>query len=494
MERLNAQNAAQLPASVRRPRYDMAALQIGMAHIGAGAFHRCHQAEYTDDMLEASFGPWGVLGVNLRPPRLAEILSPQDNLYTRTLKSGSVAETRLIGCVRRVLDVETPAEAGMAIAALSAPQIGVITLTLTERGYCHIPATGDLDTANPDVRNDLETPAQPRSALGVLAAVLERRRAIAAPALTIISCDNLPANGRLLHRVLMQFIAPRGPALSRWIDDHVTFPCAMVDRIVPATSSDDLEANAAHLGMLDQAAVFGEPFRQWVIEDRFAGVKPPWHLAGAQLVADVEPYELIKMRVLNAAQSTLSHLGPFLGHTFSFEAAADPALAELVRRMLVEESAQTLPQLPDMAIPPYIRTSFERISNTAIRHRCHQIGTDGSQKIVQRLVNPLRELSQRGKPAPRLTLAVAAWIAYVLAGAPAFGARWTPSDPFAEQLIALGDGCHGDLSALSEKIVGITAIFGKVPPAPDLPAQIARHLSGIFTGDPRRYLASVIGP
>ena len=494
MQRLNAQNAARLPASVRRPGYDVASLKVGMAHIGVGAFHRCHQAEYTDDMLEECFGPWGVLGVNMRPPRLAEVLSPQDNLYTRTLKSGSSTETRVIGCLRRVLDVETAVEAELAIAALAAPQIGVITLTLTERGYCHIPATGRLDPANDDVLHDLAAPAQPRSALGLLAAVLNRRRRNAAPPLTIMSCDNLPANGRLLQRVLMEFVCERDHDLCRWIEDQATFPCAMVDRIVPATTPADMETCAARLGMLDQAAVVGEPFRQWVIEDRFAGAKPPWHLAGAQLVANVEPYERIKMRVLNATQSTLSHLGPFLGHSFSCEAAADPTLSELVRRMLVEEIAQTLPELPDMAVTPYIRTTFERVANKAIRHRCHQIGADGSQKIVQRLVNPLRELSQRGRPAPKLTLAVAAWIAYVLAGASVFGARWTPSDPFARQIVSLGEGCQGDLRTLAEKIVGITAIFGEVPPAADLPAAVARHLAGLFSDNPRAYLASVNAP
>lgn len=491
MQRLNAESAALLPDHVRRPRYDIASLKIGMAHIGVGAFHRCHQAEYTDDMLEASFGPWGVLGVNLRPPRLDRCLWPQDHLYTRTLQVAESAETRLIGCLRRVLDVETATEAELAVSALAAPQIGVVTMTLTERGYCHVPATGGLDPANADVLHDLAAPSEPRSALGLLAAVLDRRWRNGAPPLTIISCDNLPANGRLLHRVFTEFVAGRSPAFRRWVEDCVTFPCTVVDRIVPATSPADLASIATSLSLSDRAAVFGEPFRQWVIEDRFAGAKPPWSLAGAQLVPDVEPFEWIKMRVLNAAQSTLSHLGPFLGHTFSFEAAADPLLSGMVRRMLVKETAQTLPELSGMAVAPYIQTTFERIANKAIRHRCHQIGADGSQKIVQRLVNPLRELSQRGEPAPHLRLAVAAWIAYVLAGASAFGSRWAPSDPFAPQIISLGEVSHGDLYALAAKIIGISAIFGNEPPAIDLPQSVAKHLSGIFSNDPRAYLASL---
>ena len=230
-----------------------------------------------------------------------------------------------------------------------------------------------------------------------------------------------------------------------------------------------------------------------MIEDRFAGPRPPWHLAGAQFVDGVEPYELIKMRVLNAAQSTLSHLGPFLGHTFSHQAAADPLLAKLVRRMLTEETATTLPHVEGMSASDYIETTFKRIGNTAIQHRCHQIGTDGSQKIVQRILNPLRLRLAAGQPARLLTLAAASWMAYVLAGADRFGRRWTPEDPFAARLASLANEPNDDLVTLAGAILGIEQIFGQGLSGNDICTAVANHLAGLLTSEPRAYLAALLG-
>jgi fructuronate reductase len=226
-----------------------------------------------------------------------------------------------------------------------------------------------------------------------------------------------------------------------------------------------------------------------VLEDRFAGERPAWDLAGAQLVGDVLPYELIKMRVLNAAQSTLSHLGALLGHETSAEAAADPLLATFVRRMLTEETASTLPHADGMAVPAYIDTALGRIANRAIRHRCHQIGTDGSQKIVQRLLNPLRERRAAGRSADGLILAVSGWIAYVLAGCRPFGRRWAPSDPWADRIMTRGEKYDGDLVALARSILSLEAIFGRDLSDEDLAGRVGGHLGGLLSASPRRYLA-----
>lgn len=492
MERLTTRRLGTLPATVRTPRYDRDRLEIGLAHIGVGAFHRCHLAEYTDDMLEAAFGRWGSVGINIRPPRLADSLGAQDGLYTRTLRTGASAQTRVIGCIRRVIDVESPLDAASAIDAIASPHVGTVTLTLTEKGYCHMPATGVLDPRQTDVIHDLAAPPQPRTALGLLAAAFERRMLVGAGPLSVVSCDNLPSNGALLARVMSDFVAARPAALRRWMADNIAFPGTMVDRIVPATTSEDIAFASGQLGAADQAAVVGEPFRQWVLSDGFAGERPPWDLAGAQFVPNVQPYELVKMRVLNAAQSTLSHLGPFLGHDFSFQAAADPLLARYVRRMLTEETAPTLANLDGMPTAAYIDTTFQRIGNPAIRHRCHQIGTDGSQKIVQRLINPMRERLAAGRPAPLLTLAIAAWVAYVLAGAALFGRRWSAIDPFASQVVALSDGCQGDLVALANRILSIGQIFGTLAPNDQLCATVARHIAGLHSRAPRDYLLSVL--
>ena len=309
--------------------------------------------------------------------------------------------------------------------------------------------------------------------------------------MTLISCDNVPSNGALLRSALLAFAGERSSTLARWIEEKVAFPSTMVDRIVPATTPADIERIAGEIGVVDEAAVVGEPFRQWVIEDRFAGDRPPWDLAGAQFVSDAKPYETIKMRALNGAQSTLSHLGALVGHEFSFQAAADPLLLSLTRRMLETETASTLPLLDGMAVQPYIDSSLARIQNTAIRHRCHQIGADGSQKIRQRILDPLRERLASGKSADLLTLAAASWIAYCLAGAARFGRRWSPSDPWAETVIALGERAGEDFAGLAKSALGISAIFGTDLASPQLTQKIGEHLRGLLAGDARAYLAGI---
>jgi fructuronate reductase len=488
MRCLNHGLLPELPGFVRQPQYDRESLEIGVAHIGVGAFHRCHQADFIDDMLEARFGRWGVLGLNLRAPRLSDLLAPQDCLYSRTLRQDARSETRIIGALRRVIDIEDKASAEAAIAALGGDQISVATITVTEKGYCLTPSTGALDFDHPDLRADLDGGFPPRTLLGLLALALERRRQTGGAALTLISCDNVPSNGARLGAAMLAFAALRSAALTRWIEKSVTFPSAMVDRIVPATAPDDVEEISSAIGARDPAAVVGEPFRQWVIEDRFAGDRPPLNLAGAEFVASSKPYEEIKMRVLNAAQSTLAHQGALAGHEFTYQAAADPVLATLTRRMLARETSATLPKAAGMEAGAYIDRSMARIGNAAIRHRCHQIGADGSQKIVQRLVDPLRERLSAGRPADLLMLAVASWIAYGLSGARRFGARWTPSDPYAETIIAIGEKAS-DWDALARSVLTIAPIFGTDMARPELVEAIARHLRGLLGGDARGYLA-----
>jgi fructuronate reductase len=492
MRRLVHASLSDLAPSVRRPRYDRARLKVGMAHIGVGAFHRCHQAEFTDDLLEARFSPWGVLGINLYPPRLASVLAPQDHLYSRTLRQGDRAESRIVGSIVQSLDVVDAASTEAAVQALAMPSLKVVTMTVTEKGYHLVPASGALDQDSPDLRADFEGASPPRTLFGLLALAMERRRHLGgAPPPTLISCDNVPSNGAFLRSALVAFCAARSAPLAKWIEASVTFPCSMVDRIAPAVTEAEIAMIAAHIGVIDEAAVVGEPFRQWVIEDRFVGDRPTWDLAGAEFVPDANSYEKIKMRVLNAAQSTLSHLGALVGHEFSFEAAADKVLITLTRRMLEKETSSTLPDVKGMEVEAYIASSVARIGNSAIRHRCHQIGTDGSQKIVQRLVDPLRERLAEGRGAPLLTLAVAAWMAYCLSGARRFGCRWAPSDPCAETVIAMGEQCREDFAALAKAILGVRTIFGLDLTTPPMVAALGAHLRGLLEEDPSSYLAGL---
>jgi len=491
MTRLAPETLPRLPAAVRRPAYARERLEIGHVHIGVGAFHRCHQLDFVDDMLEARFGPWGVLGINLRRPWIAPALKRQDWLYTRTLRDGTRAETRAIGALRGVIEGDDAAAADAAAQALAAPAVQVVTLTITEKGYGLTPASGALDETNPDVAADLAGASPPRGALGLLALGLERRARGGAGPLTLISCDNIPANGRRLRAALLALIAATRPALIGWIEANVAFPNTMVDRIVPAPQAADIDALAATLGLRDEAAVFGEPFRQWVIEDRFAAARPPWDLAGVEFVADAEPYERIKMRVLNAAQSTLSHWGALVGHEYSWQAATDGALSDLTERMLARETLPTLPEVEGMGQQTYLAASLARIRNPAIRHRCHQIGTDGSQKIAQRLLAPLRARRARGEPAHDLECAVAGWIAYVAAGARRYGARWAPDDPLAGLVIARAESAAG-FTELARATLAIADIFGDDLAEAGLAAGVAVHLEGLLGPDPHGYIRDTL--
>ncbi|MFO1209487.1 MAG: mannitol dehydrogenase family protein [Amaricoccus sp.] len=479
-----------LPPDVARPDYDRAALRPGMAHVGVGAFHRCHQAEFTDDLLAAEFGRWGVVGINVRPPRLGGTLGAQGGLYTRLRRSGQTAEARVVGSIVRVVDSQD--DPGPALAVLASPDIDVVTMTVTEKSYCHRPADGLLDWERPEIVADLARPERPASLPGLLVRALELRMQAGAGPVTLMSCDNVPANGAILGDVVRALAERRGPALARWIETNAAFPSAMVDRISPATTPADLATVADTWGYRDAAVAVCEPFRQWVIEDRFAARRPPWDLAGASFVADVTPFEQLKMRVLNAAQSTLAHLGVLAGHEFTSDSVADPLLAAFVRRMLSTESLPTLPPVPGIDPAAYLDQSLARLHNRAIRHRNQQIATDGSQKIVQRLLNPARERLARGEPAPLLAVAVAGWMAYLIRTAPRFGRLWTADDPQAAAVAGIAERIGDDPAALVAAILGIDAIF-----APGLAANagfrgdLTAALSGLLSERPMQAVAAL---
>lgn len=482
--RLSPATLDRLPAAVRRPGYDRAALGIGMAHVGVGAFHRCHQAEFTDDMLAARFGRWGIAGISIRPPALGPTLGAQGGLYTRVLAEGDARDARVIGCHLR--SVDSQGSPGAALAVLADAAVEVATITVTEKGYCHRPADGGLDADNPDIRHDRAAPEAPRSLPGLLARALDLRRASHGRPLTLVSCDNVPGNGAILAGVV-RALADGRPGLADWIAANAAFPSTMVDRIVPATTPADVAALEAAHGYADAALVVGEPFRQWVIEDRFAGRRPPWDLAGAEFVADVVPFERLKMRVLNGAQTTLANLGVLAGHAHTFEAVADRRLAAFTRAMLTEETIPTLGPVPGTDPLAYRDRSLARIANRAIRHTCHQIATDGSQKLPQRLVNPAAERLARGAPVPRLTVAIAAWMAYLVRASARFGRQWQAADPEAARVAAIADHAGDDAAALVAGILALDTVFAPALAADaGFRAGLANALALLLSPDPLR--------
>lgn len=455
--RLCADRLAALPPDVRRPGYDLAAVRVGWAHLGCGAFHRAHQAEFADDLLAAGHLGWGLVGINLRAPDIEAALMPQDGLYLRIARDGDVEQRRVIGAIRKA--VSAAGDSRDAIQRLADPAISVVTLTITEKGYCHNPATGALQLAHPDIVYDRAAPDVPVSAPGVLVAALAARRATGAPPLTLVSCDNVPGNGRVLRDAVLGFAQLQRPALAKWIERHVAFPDTMVDRIVPATSQADRELVARTLGVDDHGLVVGEGFRQWVIEDRFAGDRPPWELAGAELVADVRPFEAMKMRLLNGCQSALATLGYLAGCEHTADAMALPALAGYAQALMRHETAPTLAMPAGVDVSAYQTLVLRRLRNGAIAHRTWQIATDGSQKIPQRLLEPLRWHLARGRDAPLLALAVAGWMQFV-SGRDLHGQAIDVSDPLAPALRRLADQAGPDPAALTRGLLEVAEVFG----------------------------------
>jgi fructuronate reductase len=410
--RLNTSTLHSAAKNVRLLGYDRAGMRSGIVHLGLGAFARAHLAEYTDDALARAPGDWGITGVSLRRPHQRDRLAPQDGLYTAIQRDGSGAQARIIGCVQRVLVAREAPPA--VVAAMADPACRIVTLTVTEKGYCHDPASGRLDFAHPDITADFAHPAAPRSAIGLIVAALERRRAARLLPFTVVCCDNLPQNGRLLARLVDEFARRRNAQLADWIAAAGAFPSTMVDRIVPATTDADIAAASQAVGLLDLAVVVHEPFRQWVIEDRFVSTaRPAWQEVGAQFVADVAPYEHMKLRVLNAAHSALAYLGYLSGRETIVEAVSDSILRRFVLDLWREEIIPVLTAPPGINLNAYSDRLMRRFENPAILHRTWQVAADGSQKLPQRLLDTIRERLVRQLPVTRLAHVIAAWIRYV---------------------------------------------------------------------------------
>jgi fructuronate reductase len=406
--RLSLATLGQVRAGVRRPAYDVAALKPGVVHLGVGAFHRAHQAWFTEDAIEAAGGDWGIVGVSMRKPVVAEALSRQDGLYTVEILD-EPARYRVIGALRRTLTLPLAPQA--VTAAIADPATHVVTLTVTEKGYCL--AGADLDFDHPDIAHDV-TSAVRRSAVGVLVAGLtERRRAGGGP-LTVISCDNLADNGARLGRAVIAFAERTDPALARWIEAEIAFPQTMVDSIAPAPDARSRARVEAALGLTDEASVQREPFSQWVLEDRFAGPRPAWERAGVEIVADVAPYRRLKLHGLNAMHSALAYAGLARGHTYVREAMADPAIAARLDALARDEIA---PALPDLPIPDYWRKTRARFANPRVDFRLEQVAGDGGYKLAER-IHPLMVANARaGLPFARMAAVVRAWLDHTAAEA-----------------------------------------------------------------------------
>ena len=454
---------AGLPAEVR-PRVDPRGLGVGIVHLGIGAFHRAHQATFTEDAMAAAGGDWGICGVTQRSDDVVAALAPQDGLYTVAIRDRAGQRLRVTGAVRELLWARADPEG--VLDRIAAPTTSVVSLTVSEKAYHHDPATDRLRTGSPDVAADLADGGT-RTVVAQLAKGLDRRRRRDGGPITVVCCDNLPHNGRVLARLVSDFVAHRGgrtagtenAALLAWIERAVRFPCTMVDRIVPATTAGDREAIAVALGVEDRGPVVTEPFRQWVVEDDFAGPRPAWERAGVTLTADVAPYERIKLRMLNGSHSTLACLGALAGHTYIHKGLASGVLPAVARALMDDDVAPTLDVPAGFHLGAYRDQVLERFANAALPYRTLQVAMDGSQKLPSRLLDTVRARRRAGAEPAVAALGVAAWMRYIAVRCDDRGRRLEVSDPLAE---AIAQRLHGRTAPreIAGALLAMTEIFG----------------------------------
>ena len=439
MQRLNDSTVGTLPAAVARPDYYRKTLKIGIVHLGIGAFMRAHMAAATEAAIAAGDLRWGIAGVSLRQSDTRDALEPQGGLYTLAIRDADAQgqprqRLQIIGAVQRLLVAPELPQA--VLDAIAAPDTRIVSLTVTENGYCHDPATGALRLDHPDIVHDLAHPLVPRSAIGMLVYGLQLRRARGLGPLTLMSLDNLPANGRVLRAAVLRFAEEIDSTLRTWIEGQCRFPCSMVDRIVPKTTDADRAAVSVALGCVDAWPVLGEPFFDWAIEDEFAADRPNWTLGGARFVPDAEPFEKLKLRMVNGTHSSLAYLGAMAGWQTVDKAIAQPTLRTHIEALMRNEIEPTLPNLPGLDLAAYRHNLLARYANPALAHRTHQIAMDGSQKLPQRLLGTLRDRLARGLPITRMALGLAAWMHY-LRGVDELGQSYRIDDPHADALTAL---------------------------------------------------------
>jgi fructuronate reductase len=439
--------------------YDPGKLETGIVHLGVGAFHRAHQADYTDEAIGKGDLRWGIVGASLRSADTRDALKPQDFLYSIAESDETGERFRVIGALLDVL--VAPENPQALVAAMCLPSVKIVSLTVTEKGYCHDPATGELNESHPDILHDLANPLAPRSAPGFLVAALRERQAKGLPPFTIMCCDNLPTNGHTVRKVVTRLASLADAGLGAHVAANVAFPSTVLDRIVPATTDADRARIAAGTGLDDAWPVVTEAYNNWVIEDRFPLGRPLW---SATFVEDIAPFELMKLRLLNGAHSSMSYLGYLAGYDTIADCMADPALGHFVSHLMHNEVTSTLSTPPGADLEAYKAALLRRFRNPGLRHRTWQIAMDGSQKLPQRLLGTVRDRLRMGKPIDGLALGVAAWMRYVT-GIDERGQPIDVRDPLRDQLRARADRAGRDAPKLAAALLAVEQVFGS-----DLPA------------------------
>ncbi|MEX0427602.1 mannitol dehydrogenase family protein [Nocardioides sp. DS6] len=414
MTRLGTATLGALAERVPVPSYDRRAVTPGIVHLGVGGFHRAHQARYVDELMNHGLAlDWGIVGVGLMPQdaHMRDVLHAQECLYTLVEKEADgELRPRVIGSIVDYLFA--PDDPDAVLARLTDPATRIVSLTVTEGGYHVNQATGEFDPGDPEIQADLRPGATPRTAFGFLVEALARRRAAGVAPFTVMSCDNIAGNGHVASRMIGAFATLRDPELGAWIAAEVAFPNSMVDRITPVTTDDDRELLALRFGVEDGWPVVCEPFTQWVLEERFGDGRPPYEKAGVQVVDDVEPYELMKLRLLNASHQALAYLGYLAGYRYAHEVCQDPLFVGFLLGYMEQEGTPTLAPVPGVDLAAYREELVARFANPHIRDTLARLCAESSDRIPKWLVPVIRHQLDHGGEIRRSALVVASWARY----------------------------------------------------------------------------------
>ncbi len=463
-----------MPRRIHVPTYDPASVTPGIVHLGVGGFHRAHMARYTHDLMDIQPAAcaWGIVGAGLLPGdrRIHDALSAQDYLYTLVERSGTAETVAVIGAISEV--VHAAGDSAALLNAISRPPIKIVSLTVTENGYCLNPATKRLDVGHATIVADFADPDRPHSAIGIIVEAFRRRMAAGAPAFTALSCDNIQHNGNVLRQAVLEFANLRDPALARWVEANARFPNTMVDRITPVTRMEDVADLAERYGVEDGWPVFSETFRQWVIEDDFVQGRPDWNVVGAQFVPDVAPYEFMKLRLLNASHLAVAGLGRLVGYVFIDEAMRDARFRGYMQALMDRETGPTLRPVPGVDLAIYKATLIERFENPNIKDTVERVNTDAPLNV---LVDPIRDRLRSGESVELLGLGLAAWMRR-MRGTDDAGKAIEIRHPVADLLRARAIEGGAD----PRPILGIDRLFGELASSERLVGTVGKWLSSLY--------------
>ena len=408
-------NLSNTPQSIEhQPLYNREKMVARIVHIGFGAFHRAHQALFTDRLLNKGNSDWAICEVNIvGGEELINDIRKQDHLYTVLEKGAISKQAYIIGSVKESLLAPTDGIETI-LEKMADPVVEIVSLTVTEKGYCMLPGGTGLDLNNQFIKSDLISPTKPMSAPGVIVEALYRRMQRGLKSFTALSCDNMPENGLVLKKAILDLANARDPELAQWIETNTTFPCTMVDRIVPAATAETLnEIQDVLGGMFDPCGIACEPFIQWVIEDNFVTARPNWNEVGAEFVDNVVPYEEMKLRMLNGSHSFLAYLGYLAGYEHINDCMNDENYKKATLSLMMQQQAPTLNVPSHVNLQQYAEKLIERFSNPSLKHRTWQIAMDGTQKLPQRMLDSIRWHIKHNSDFSLLALGVAGWMRYV---------------------------------------------------------------------------------